>query len=368
MTARNAEVIHKTASKALGHVAVHFATICSVCTFSLSIFLSPYLQAEPAAELEKTRAIVKKLPLERWFDGTVEAVRQSKVSAETSGQVENIFVDVGDQVRAGKVILQLVSTEQHSANNQAKAALAEAMANLEVENHEYTRIKEVYSQGLVSKADMDRVTGRYNVAKARVDNAKAAIKTTQQKLSYTEVQAPYTGTVSARYVELGEAVQPGTPLLSGFDPNTMRVETDLPQSAALQVQRYQQARVRLDNGDTTIPTKLILFPVADPSTSTVRVRLRLPEKTANLYPGQFVKVGFTVGETTRLLIPASSVVYRSEVSGVYVLHETAGPQLRQVRLGNRFGDNIEVLAGLSEQEPIAVDPVAAGIMAVNYNQ
>jgi multidrug efflux pump subunit AcrA (membrane-fusion protein) len=104
--------------------------------------------------------------------------------------------------------------------------------------------------------------------------------------------------------------------------------------------------------------------VADPATSTVRVRLELPEGSAGLYPGQFVKVAFTVGDTERLLVPAASIVHRSEVSGVYVVQGKT-VSLRQVRLGSRFENDVEVLAGLRAGEQVAVDPVAAGIWIVN---
>ena len=127
-----------------------------------------------------------------------------------------------------------------------------------------------------------------------------------------------------------------------------------------------EARV-IAGGDTAIiPDRIILFPVADPATSTVRVRLELPRQGLGLYPGQFVKTAFTTGNTEHLLVPADAIVYRSEVTGVYVMQKDL-PQLRQVRIGNRFGDQIEILAGLDSGERIALDPVAAGILTGSRN-
>ena len=316
-----------------------------------------------AADLTVAEVHKASVPLERWFDGTVEAVHQSTVSAETSGRVQELLVDVGDTVPAGSVIIRLVSTEQRESLNQAEAALAEARANLTVETNNYQRARELLDRQLVPRSEFDRVQGNFNTARARVASAEAALKSARQRLSYTEVRAPYGGVVSARHVELGEAVHPGTPLMSGFDPNAMRVEVNLPQAVAEKVRTLKRARVVSDSGVAIAPQHLILFPVADPATSTVRARLELPEQATGLYPGQFVKVAFTVGDTERLLVPAACVVYRSEVSGVYVIG-AEGPRLRQVRLGNHFDDDVEILSGVAAGEKVALDPVAAGIAAV----
>lgn len=313
-----------------------------------------------AAQLLTATASYHQLPLERWFDGTVEAVNQATVSAETKGRVADIFFDIGDTVSAGTVILRLVSNEQRDVLKQSEAKLSEAQANLEAETKEYSRLDELYKKNVISKSDWERAKARFNVTKALVDSAEAGLKTAKEQLSYTEIRAPYSGIVSARHVELGEAVQPGMPLMSGFDPKSMRVLATLPQEVSEKVRTLNKARIRSDDGNVFNPVKIILYPIADPFTSTVKVRLELPKMTTNLYPGEFVNVGFTVGNIKRLLIPAKSVVYRSEVTGVYVVKDNV-PRLRQIRLGNHFADKIEVLSGLENGEKVAIDPVTASI-------
>src|SRR5690606_41143360 len=84
-----------------------------------------------------------------------------------------------------------------------------------------------------------------------------------------------------------------------------------------------------------------------------------PENAADLYPGMLVKVGFVVGEAPRLMIPASAVVERGEVTAVYALDDKGRVSLRQVRLGHRIDGRVTVLAGLIEGDRIALDPIAA---------
>jgi membrane fusion protein, multidrug efflux system len=320
------------------------------------------------ANAELATLVVKKemQPLERWVDGKVQAVYQSTVSAETSGRVQEILADVGDVVPAGAVILKLVSTEQQQGYNQAAATLAEARAQYDVQEKEFRRIEEVYNRKLIAKTDYDRAEGTLASSKARVESARASVKSAKERLSYTLVKAPFGGTVYARHVELGEAVQPGKPLMSGFDPEAMRVEADLPQSVAKIVAEIRKARVIANGHEAIEAKKLLLFPQADQATGTVTMRLELPKKQTHLHPGKFVKVAVVVGEQERILLPASSIMQRSEVSGVYVQGK-AGWQLRQVRLGNHFGENIEVLAGVGVGEKVAVDAIAAGIVAAKAN-
>ena len=315
-----------------------------------------------AAELASVGVKKQLMPEERWFDGVVQAVRQSTVSAETTGRVQKVLVDVGDSVKAGAVIIKLVSNEQQQGYNQASAALDEAQAALDLATREFARIEELYNKQLLAKADYDRSKGNLNAAKARVTSAEAAVKAANERLSYTEVRAPYSGMVSERLVEIGEAVRPGTPLMSGFDPLAYRVQTDIPQSIATLVEQQRKARAVTDSGEVFEPEKLLVFPQVDAATSTLRLRLELPRKPTDLHPGQFVKVAVVVGETERILIPQTSIVHRSEITAVYVIDKQQ-VQLRQVRLGNNFGEQVEVLSGLAVDEKIAADPVAAGMVA-----
>lgn len=321
-----------------------------------------------SAELDSVVTVLQTMPEQRSFNGRIEAVNQATVSAETRGRVEDIKVDIGDMVAAGTVILTTTRTEQRAGLTQAEANLAEAKSNLAAQASEHQRIKNLFARKIVAKAEMDRADAQFNAATAKVDSVQAALNAAKEQLSYTVVKAPYAGVVSGRYVEPGELVQPGTLLISGYDPNVLRVEVDLPQNIAEKVRKLRIASVMSITENTVTdnitPSKLILYPTADPVTSTVRVRLELAQHANAFYPGEFVKVLFTVGETSRLLIPLSSIVYRSEVTGVYVL-EAGKPVLRQIRPGAIFADQLEVLAGLSAGEVVAVDSVAAAIELTN---
>jgi multidrug efflux pump subunit AcrA (membrane-fusion protein) len=106
-----------------------------------------------------------------------------------------------------------------------------------------------------------------------------------------------------------------------------------------------------------------VFPYADAQSHSFKVRVELPEEETGLHPGMTAKVAFVVGETERVLVPRSALVQRSEVNAVYVV-DSERVSLRQVRLGHRFGDRVEVLSGLKAGERIATDSLAAAAALV----
>lgn len=330
-------------------------TIASIALLCCAI-ADPGHAAVPFATVKAAYEIA---PRERLWDGRIEAVNQATVSAQTSGRIAELPFDVNDFVEAGSVIMRFTDTEQRAALVRAEAALGEAQARSAQAEQEFGRVSSMFENATVSKARFDQAKADRDAARARLDASRSGVATAREQLEYTVVRAPYAGIVAERHVEMGELVSPGQPLITGLSLQSLRVNVDVPQSMFHAIRTIGKAFVYVD--DERIPgEELTFFPVADLSSNTFRVRVELPEGSATLYPGMIVKVGFVVGETHRLLIPAKAVVRRSELSAVYVASDDT-VSLRQVRLGRRFGDAIEVLAGLGDGETVATEPVAAGI-------
>ncbi|MFN3786543.1 MAG: efflux RND transporter periplasmic adaptor subunit, partial [Thiothrix sp.] len=298
-----------------------------------------------------------------YLDGHVEAVNQSTISAQTSGTIEKLFYDVDDYVEKGSVIARIKSKTQQAGVQQAQASLAEAQARYQEAQAEFKRISDIYAKQLVPKADFDAAEAGLKAAEARLEAAKAQVAQAGEQLGYTTLVAPYGGIVTKRHVELGEAVNPGTPIMSGISLDQMRVVVEVPQRLINRVRQEQKAIVFLDGSNKSLAVKsLTFFPYADPKTNAFKVRIDLQEGAKDLFPGMFVKVAFIIGQQDAVVsIPESAVVIRSEVIGVYVINADGKPSLRQIRLGKKLDEtNISVLAGLEAGETIALDPIQAG--------
>lgn len=302
---------------------------------------------------------------ERVLEGVVEAVNRATISAQTSGRIVEILYDVDDYVPAGSVVLRFRDTEQRAQFKRAQANLSEAEAHDEEATTRYRRSKDVFAKGLISKSAMDADEAAYKAAQAKLAAAKAALAQAREQLDYTRVTAPYAGILTERHVEVGENAKLGQPLVTGVSLERLRVNVQVPQRWVAQVRDTAKARVSLPwtPGESARAEALTFYPYADSLTNTFKVRVDLPAGVKGLFPGMLVKVAFAVGEDRPLLVPAQAVVYRSEVTGVYVVDAKGRIALRQLRLGEeRRAGMMEVLAGLEEGERVALDPVRAVFM------
>lgn len=296
-------------------------------------------------------------------DATLEAARQSTVAAQISGRIVEVRFDVGDRVRKGEVIVRIDEREVSDALARARAQLAQAQATLANAQAHYGRTRELFARKFVSQAALDNAHADFRAAQAQLEAATAASRQAETVKGFATVAAPYGGVVAARHVELGETVTPGTPLMTGFDPIDLRVVADIPQLRLKAITPQTPVVAEFPTLDRRVQaSSVVLLPTADARTHTTRVRILLPAYIEGTYPGMYARVRFSLGRTTKLLVPASAVVRRTEVTGVYVV---AGPddiRLRQVRLGETVGESdLEVLAGLQPGEKVAIDPVKAAI-------
>ncbi len=318
-------------------------------------------QAALATDLKTITAQQQLSKQERVFDAVIEAVHQSTMSSQIVGRVVEINYDVDDFVPKGSVILRFRDTEQGARLDQAKAGLGEAQARRKEADDEYQRVKGIYARKLVAQSELDKAAAGQKAARARLDAAQAKLAEAKEQLEQTVIKAPFSGYVTQRHVEIGETVGVGQPLMSGFSYEHLRATVQIPQAFVDSVRHHGQARVVLKDDQSVDAESLRVFPYADEQSHSFRVRVNLPQADYGVYPGMFVKVAFVTGDVERLLIPVDSVVKRSELSGAYVVAGDGRVSLRQLRLGRRIGDKMEVLAGLTAGEKVAIEPVAAGI-------
>jgi RND family efflux transporter MFP subunit len=300
----------------------------------------------------------------RSWDGVVEAVKQAALSAQTNGRVTQVNHDVNDRVAAGTVLLRLSAVEQQAGADTARAQLRAAEAAANEASSNYQRFAKLGDGQYVSKAQIDQARAARDSAVAARDAARAQLAQAGQQTDYTVVRAPYAGIVSTRDVEPGESVAPGQLLMTVFAPDALRIEVRVPQAEADLIRAQPLARVVFDDGRRIEVSDVVVFPAADAGTHTVPVRIQLPALYPPPLPGSTARVVFPgVKGAAHPRIPVSALVRRGEINGAYVLAE-GRLGLRQLRLGETLGDEVEVISGLKAGERIATDPVRAAQVLV----
>lgn len=299
-------------------------------------------------------------------DATVQAVKQSVVSAQVQGRVLQLAVKAGDSVKAGQLIARLDDRELGAAESSSLAAIAEAQANLSKAEFDLKRNQALARQNFVSPSAVEQSETQVKALRARVDALRAGAGAATATRSHALVTAPYDGVVAATHVEAGDMAMPGKPVVSVFQPGALRAVAYLPESQldAVRAGLAQHAAPEVMLAGRVIAgARTVILPSADPATRTTEVRIDLPND-AQANPGQFASVRFAVGEAQRLAIPQAAVLKRGELTAVYVKTAEGRFQQRQIRQGERLSDGrVEVLAGLKSGEAVALEPVKAAIAA-----
>ncbi len=178
-------------------------------------------------------------------EAVMEAVRQSTVSAQIAGRIVDLRFDVGDYVKKGDVILRIDERSAARALEASEAQVLEAQAALANARANYERSKQLLAQKFISQAALDQAEAAYKSAQARVGALVAGAGAAATERSFATVVAPYSGVVSARHIELGEMATPGKPLMTGFDPSTLRVVATVPQAQVAAIQAGGKARIEV---------------------------------------------------------------------------------------------------------------------------
>jgi RND family efflux transporter MFP subunit len=297
--------------------------------------LAPLTGAPPAGRV----FVVRETEIPRSLEvlGAVISPSLAQVSSQVPGRVVKIRVEAGDRVKAGQVLVSLSAPEFQARLSQAQAQLKQAAAD-------YQRYKFLFKEGAASPQEFGAMEARYKTARAQV--AEAATLT-----GYTMVKAPAAMVVAERKVAVGDVVQPGQPLITLYNPARLQIEGEVNDNYREQVKVGKVARVTVPAVKFTGELPLAeVFPISAAGSRTFKVRTGWVQNPA-LVPGMFARLSLPLGATLGLLIPKAAVHTVGQLTMVKVVVDHTA-QLRQVKLGQKEGDQVEVLAGLKAGDRI----------------
>jgi len=308
--------------------------------------------------------------------GYVVAQRKAAVASKGTGRLIYLGVVEGDQVRKDQIIARLEDNDIRAQLEQAKANLKLYEADLRESENFFNRQKELFSKGLSSKQEFEVAETRYNRTLASIDVAKAQLTSAEVALENTLIRAPFDGTVLTKNADVGEIVSPfgasinsRAAVVSMADMKSLQVEADVSESNIEKILLNQECEIVLDAyPEKSYPGFVAkIVPTADRSKATVLVKVGFREYDSRVLPEMSAKVTFLAPKTdkseedvkTIIVIPSSSIVTRKGKEVVFKVQDGKAVEVI-IKLGRKFGDNVEVLSGLSEGEEI-IDKVSENI-------
>jgi len=272
--------------------------------------------------------------------GTVRSKQRASLEAKVAGRIAEMPVVAGQAVKTGALIALLDAREIQAKLDQAKAVLVQA-------KRDHDRFKVLLQQQAVTQAEFDGMEARYLVA-------EGSVKEAETMLGYARVTAPFDGVVSRKLADVGDLATPGRPLVEIEDPKALRLEADVPEALISHVQQGAKMKVRVSTLKEDLEGLVSeVAPAADPNSRTFLVKLDLPS-APGLRLGLFGRVAVPVGETSQPRVPASALVQRGQMEMVFIVVDGKA-QMRLVKSGKRYGDEVELVAGVNPGERVVVE-------------
>ena len=301
------------------------------------------------------------------YPATATPLNQVDIKPQVSGNITGIYFKDGQQVRRGQKLYEIDQQQYVAAVEQAKANVAVARANLAKSQQDADRYLDLAKQDAIAKQTLDHQLADLEASKQQLA-AEAGVAAVETNLKYSQIFAPFNGTIGISQVKVGTSVYPQTLLNSVSTDDPMAVDIAIDQSEIPQFTRYFEkgtkpadsifTAVLPDGSIYPYPGQLYLLDRSiDPTTGTLKARLTFPNPKNELKAGLTtnIRVKHASGDST-LLIPYKAVVEALGEFFVFVVQDNHAFQ-HKVSLGTKIGAKIVVKSGLAQGEQVVIDGV-----------
>lgn len=314
-------------------------------------------QPTPALSVTVTSVRDEAWPEMLSANGAIAPWQEAIVSAAVAGQrIEEVLVEVGDAVTSGQLLARLDRTELEAVVAVSTAAVAQAEANLAQAEADAARAAELEKKAALSAQEIMRYRTQAGVARAAVQSVRAQLRVQQLQLDRTRITAPDDGLITERSARIGEVPSIGQQLFRMIRQGKLEWRGELTAEQLARIAPGKLVTLRLPDGTTANARVRKLAPA-------LRSESRLAEVFADLEPGGSARAGMYVAGTVlldpraALVVPAASVVIRDGRSYVFVVGAataTAPIAARQVTIGRRSGEDVEIVQGVAAGERVVV--------------
>ncbi|WP_316822676.1 efflux RND transporter periplasmic adaptor subunit [Pedobacter gandavensis] len=299
--------------------------------------------------------------------GTVQPVDTVTVGTQVSGTISALYADFNSTVKKGELLAELDKVLLQSTVDQAKASLLQAQSNQTYQQANYSRQKQLFETGSISKADYDLALNTLQVAKATVSNVQAQLKAAQRNLSFTQIYSPIDGVVLSRSVSIGQTVAASfsTPTLFTIakDITKMQVQAKVDEADIGNVKTGQRSTFTVDAfiDDTFNGTvkEIRLQPAISANVVTYATLIDAPNDDKKLKPGMTANIIIYTKEINDALLVSAQALKFHPDSSLSKQYQIIADQDHQKRsAGKGKGMNHKARSGKPVDGDVVVDPAA----------
>lgn len=275
--------------------------------------------------------------------GEIEPWKKSNLGAQIPGKVQKIYVDAGDRVQKGQLLVQMED-----------AQLIQARVQYELARKDYERMEPLLKEGSISPNQFDKIRGTYEAARAAYE----------LMLANTQIRAPFSGLITTRWMDEGEVFilmpgQAGSPtILTLMQMNPVKISVRIAESDFRKVRPRQKCKITVDVlGEQFFEGEILrVDPAIDPLSRTFGAEIRVDNPQELLRPGMYARVSIETGAERILAVPRAALIRQIGTGNYYafVVQDEVAVR-RDLQVGSIFDEFVEVRNGLRENEQVVIE-------------
>ena len=294
---------------------------------------------------------------------TLQAYTESPIYARTNGYLASWRKDIGSRVRKGELLADIETPEIDQELMQARAARAQAEAQLSLAKSSAERWETLRTMDAVAQQETDERSSSYTQGQAALASATANVRRLEQLESFKHIYAPFSGIITKRNTDIGALINAGSGTNQGLfvvaqiDP--IRVYVDVPENYAPAIRPGLKASIELPAfpGQHFFGSIVRTSDSIDLATRTLRTEIDVPNHDGRLFPGSYAQVHFGVNvAAARMLVPVNALLFRAEGPRAAIVGADGKVHLKPVIIGRDYGTEVEILGGLEPSESIVLNP------------
>lgn len=295
--------------------------------------------------------------------GRIEAFSKAPLYARISGYLKTWKADIGTPVRAGQLLAEIDTPDVDQQILQAKAELAISQANAALSENTAKRWQSLQTTGFVSAQAVEEKMGDLRAKQAMVNASQANVNRLQAMKSFSRINAPFDGVVTARNTDIGALVNvggaAGSELFVVSDVRRLRLYVQVPQNQVTAIRTGSQATFTVPEKPGKVFTAKVqsMAQAIQASSGSMLVQLFADNQRGELLPGGFAQVSFDMpAQTEHLNIPPSALIFSKTGLQVATVNADNKVVIKPVLVAKDHGIRIELLSGLESTDRVIENP------------